>query len=134
RRDMRFLADEGMLTNLAERQKFPAYGLFGGEPGRLGRTVVNPGQAEDVVNSKASRGFAYGDVISFQQPGAGGYGDPLERDPTRVLEDVLDDYVSIAAARADYGVVITGTGVDLRVDEHATRELRGAMRAERKTS
>ena len=51
-----------------------------------------------------------------------------------MLEDVLDDYVSIAAARADYGVVITGMGVDLRVDEQATRELRGAMRAERKTS
>src|SRR2546426_5189415 len=81
-----------------------------------------------------SREFVYGDVISFQQPGAGGYGDPLEREPRRVLEDVLDDYVSIAAARADYGVVITGMGVDLRVDEQATRELSGAMRAERKTS
>jgi N-methylhydantoinase B len=47
-----------------------------------------------------------------------------------VLEDVLDDYVSLEAARADYGVVITGSGMDLRVDEAATR----ALRAERKIS
>src|SRR5437867_861046 len=39
RRDMRFLADDGKLTNLSERQKFPPYGLFGGKPGILARTL-----------------------------------------------------------------------------------------------
>jgi N-methylhydantoinase B len=77
------------------------------------------------VHGKQSREFVYGDVISFQQSGAGGYGDPLERDPARVLDDVLDDYVSIEAARDDYGVVITGAGADLRVDARATASLRG---------
>jgi N-methylhydantoinase B len=124
RRDMRFLADEGKLTNLSERQRFAPYGVFGGKPGRLARTVINPGPAEEPVHGKQSREFVYGDVISFQQSGAGGYGDPLERDPARVLEDVLDDYVSIEAARDDYGVVITGTGADLRVDARATASLR----------
>ncbi len=124
RRDMRFLADDGLLTNLTDRQRVPPYGLFGGGPGRLGRTVLNPGPGGVVVHGKASCGFAYGDVISFQQSGAGGYGDPLARDPARVLEDVLDDYVSIEAARADYGVVIVGEGGDLRVDAAATAALR----------
>ena len=128
RRDMRFLVDEGQLTNLSDRQTFPPYGLFGGKPGGLGRTVLNPGPGEQVVHGKASREFAYGDVISFQQAGAGGYGDPLEREPGRVLEDVLDDYVSIEAARSEYGVVIAGGGVDLRVDGPATNELRKKMR------
>ena len=123
RRDMRFLADEGKLTNLSDRQKFPSYGLFGGRPGTPGRTVINPGRGEARVHSKESRAFEYGDVISFQQPGAGGYGDPLERDPARVLDDVLDDYVSVEAARRDYGVVIVGD----RVDEAATRELRASL-------
>jgi len=45
-----------------------------------------------------------------------------------VLEDVLDDYVSIEAARDEYGVMITGTGLDLRVVDRATRELRKRMR------
>jgi N-methylhydantoinase B len=124
RRDMRFLADEGKLTNLCDRQRFAPYGLLGGAPGARGRTVLNPGAGEEIVPGKASREFAYGDVISFQQPGAGGYGDPLARDPARVLEDVLDDYVSIEAAREHYGVVITGEGADLRVDEAATHRLR----------
>jgi N-methylhydantoinase B len=127
RRDMRFLADEGKLTNLSERQRFAPYGIFGGKPGRLARTVINPGPHEQIVNGKQSREFAYDDVISFQQSGAGGYGDPFARDPARVLDDVLDDYVSVAAARTEYGVVITGgeaDGIDPRVDEAATRELR----------
>jgi N-methylhydantoinase B len=129
RRDMRLLADEGQLTNLSDRQRFAPYGLFGGEPGALGRTVLNPGPQAEIVPGKASREFAYGDVISFQQSGAGGYGDPFVRDPARVLEDVLDDYVSLEAARAQYGVVITADGSDLRVDAAATLALRDAVRS-----
>jgi N-methylhydantoinase B len=129
RRDMRFLADEGKLTNLSERQRFAPYGVFGGKPGRLARTVINPGPGEETVHGKQSREFAYGDVISFQQSGAGGYGDPFARDPALVLEDVLDDYVSIEAARDDYGVVIEGQGTELRVDERATATLRGSRHA-----
>jgi len=125
RRDLRFLADDGKLTNLSDRQRFPPYGVFGGTPGRLGRTLLNPGPNEQPVQSKESRAFSYGDVVSFQQPGAGGYGDPLLRDPGRVLEDVLDDYVSLEAARDEYGVVIVGD----RVDEIATAALRRERRA-----
>jgi len=131
RRDLRLLADEGKLTNLSDRQKFAPYGLGGGKSGKLGRTVLNPGPGEQVVHGKQSREFAYGDVISFQQSGAGGYGDPLERDPQRVLEDVLDDYVSVEAARGEYGVVIAGTGADLSIDAGATGRLRETMRAGR---
>jgi N-methylhydantoinase B len=129
RRDLRFLADEGKLTNLSERQRFAPYGLFGGRPGALARTVINPGGGEQVVHGKASREFEYGDVISFQQSGAGGYGDPFERDPRAVLEDVLDDFVSIDAAREQYGVVISGHGAELAVDAAATRARRAHARA-----
>ena len=128
RRDMRFLADEGKLTNLADRQRFAPYGLFGGEPGALGRTVINPGPSGQIVHGKASGDFAYGDVISFQQPGAGGYGDPLARDPAHVLDDVIDEYVSVDAARMCYGVVIAGTDLELRVDAEATNALRASMK------
>ena len=88
------------------------------------RTVIDPGPGEQVVHGKASREFEYGAVISFQQSGAGGYGDSFERDPRAVLEDVLDDLVSIEAAREDYGVVIVGE----RIDEAATAALRGGRR------
>jgi N-methylhydantoinase B len=94
-----------------------------------------------VVHGKESRAFAYGDVISFQQAGAGGYGDPLERDPERVLEDVLDEYVSAEAAREQYGVIFRAPTVDdanrrpdartrpLVVDHDGTAALRVRMKA-----
>jgi N-methylhydantoinase B len=128
RRDLRLLGDEGKLTNLSDRQKFAPYGLGGGRAGKLGRTVMNPGPDEQVVHGKQSREFAYGDVVSFQQSGAGGYGDPYERDPQSVLDDVLDDYVSIDAARREYGVVITATGAELSIDHAATQDARRRSR------
>jgi N-methylhydantoinase B len=61
---------------------------MGGEPGRLGRTVVNPGTSgEYEIGGKASVDLRHGDVVSFQLAGAGGYGDPAERDPALVDED-----------------------------------------------
>ncbi len=122
RRDMKFLAEDGKLTNLSERQRFAPYGLFGGKSGVLARTVINPGPGERVVHGKASVDFAYGDVISFQQSGAGGYGPPFEREPWRVLEDVLEGYVSIEMARREYGVVIDP--VTMTVDGPATERAR----------
>jgi N-methylhydantoinase B len=128
RRDLRLLLEDGRLTNNTERQRFAPWGLFGGQPGRPGTTVVNPGTPrERRVHSKASDTFAYGDVVSFQQPGAGGYGPPWERDPQAVLRDVLDDYVSIEGARRDYGVVIEPA--TMTVDAAATRTARAAMRS-----
>ena len=67
-----------------------------------------------------------GDVFRHEQPGPGGWGDPLERDPARVLKDVRNELVSVGAARDDYGVVID---VDTwTVDSARTAELRAAHR------
>ena len=66
--------------------------------------------------------FAYGDVISFQQSGAGGYGPPFARDPARVLEDVREGYVSLEQAREAYGVVIDAA--TMTVDAAATERAR----------
>ena len=53
-----------------------------------------------------------GDTLVFRTAGAGGWGDPLERDPALVLRDVLRDLVSREAALRDYGVVVDGDAVD----------------------
>jgi N-methylhydantoinase B len=50
-----------------------------------------------------------GDVIYHASAGGGGFGSPFEREPERVLEDVLDDKVSREAALEHYGVVLTAT-------------------------
>ena len=122
RRDMRILGEKVKFTNLSERQKFPPFGLFGGEPGALGATVINPGEAsERVAEGKASLDLAYGDVVSFRLSGGGGYGDPVERDPEAVARDVRLGMVSSEAARDRYAVVVAPEG---GVDEEATRNLR----------
>lgn len=69
--------------------------------------------------------LARGDVFHHVMAGGGGFGDALERDPAMVLEDVLDEKVSHAAARSAYGVVLQ----DERVDEAGTAGLRQALRA-----
>ena len=127
RRDLRFFLEGGRLTNNTERHRFGPWGLFGGQPGQPGVTLVNPGTpAERRVHSKASDTVEPGDVVSFQQSGAGGYGPPWERDPQAVLRDVLEDYVSLEGARQDYGVVIDPA--TMTVDETETVVARAAMR------
>jgi N-methylhydantoinase B len=75
-----------------------------------------------------------GDRIMYDYGGGGGWGDPLDREPSAVLDDVLDEYVSIEGARRDYGVVLTGSLDDLTVtiDDAATAALRNERRASRR--
>jgi N-methylhydantoinase B len=68
------------------------------------------------------------DALVFFAPGGGGFGDPLDRDPRRVVADVLAGAVSERGASDHYGVVLTD---DRRLDEVATIERRGRMRAAR---
>ena len=77
-------------------------------------------------------------VSRLRTAGGGGWGDPLARDPEKVLADVRDEYVSIAGAARDYGVVVTGDPVrhpeGLRVDVDATAALRAGERPARPPS
>ena len=104
------------------RFRYPAEGIFGGGPGGGSRFLVN-GEPRD----PGSLNFANpGDVITFHNPGGGGYGDPLERDPEAVEGDVRSGYVSPEKAREDYGVVIEPE--TLRLDREETDRLRDSMR------
>ncbi|KVP20400.1 methylhydantoinase [Burkholderia multivorans] len=73
---------------------------------------------------------APGAISRYITNGGGGWGDPFARDPAKVLADVRDEYVSVAGAARDYGVVVTGDPrrdpEGLRIDEAATRRLRAA--------
>jgi len=65
-----------------------------------------------------------GDGFLVEVGGGGGFWDPLERDPERVLADVRSGYVSLESARRDYGVVINQEGRRFVLDVKATNELR----------
>ena len=109
-------------------------GLFGGKDGipiRVAKNVgTGPGGEPPIyfADEFVGRHGTFYHVSS----GGGGYGDPLERDPGAVLEDVMDRYTSLRSAREDYGVVIEVRDADLldyRIDIEATRVLRARMRA-----
>jgi len=65
-----------------------------------------------------------GDVFRHVLAGAGGWGDPLERDPAAVLRDVRNELLSPAKALADYGVVIARNQVDAAATQRKREELR----------
>jgi N-methylhydantoinase B len=103
RKDIRMLADGIVLTNLTDRQRFPPYGLAGGADGRLGETILNPGEHQETIGSKDVRLLAEGDVISFRCSGSGGFGPPSERPREAVAHDVAEGVISREAAENIYG-------------------------------
>jgi N-methylhydantoinase B len=129
RRDYRLLADEAILQVRSDRRDFRPYGLYGGAPGRPSMNYMNPDGENRPLPSKLTMTMRRGEVFRHEVAGAGGWGDPLERDPAMVLRDVKNELVSREAARRDYGVVVTDR--PLALDSEATRQLRAAMRRAR---
>jgi N-methylhydantoinase B len=100
-----------------------AWGVFGGKGPKLARCVLNPGtEREEACPPLLTRELKAGEVIRFELPGGGGYGNPREREPELVLEDVLNGYLSLEAAKREYGVAIDQA--TLTVDPTRTARLR----------
>lgn len=105
-----------------ERLRFQPWGLLGGSAGANGSIELRRAGAdkfERVSKADAIRA-SIGDVIRLCTAGGGGYGEAFEREPERVLDDVLNGFVSIASAERDYGVVV-GNG---QLDAAATHRVR----------
>jgi N-methylhydantoinase B len=94
------------MSGMYDRLKFPAQGLLGGRAGQAGSFELSDGRQ---ANPKELLFHTSSTVVETALPGGGGYGNPFERDPALVLDDVVNGYVSIAAAARDYGVAITST-------------------------
>jgi N-methylhydantoinase B len=105
------------------RYRYSPEGLFGGKHGAKARFLVSgqPGNPFGLSRMKP------GDVIIMDAAGGGGFGDPLDRDPEMVREDVIQGYVSLEKAKEDYGVVIDPA--TMKADLAATEELRRSMKA-----
>jgi N-methylhydantoinase B len=132
RRDYEMKEDEGTLQIRNDRCTHAPFGLYGGGPGKPGRNVFSPGTPqEEALPGKVTRMIRKGETFRYEQAGAGGWGDPLERDPARVLADVRNEYVSNEMARERYGVVLDTQA--WMVDEKQTVELRRQMRDRRGT-
>ncbi|MEE2702838.1 MAG: hydantoinase B/oxoprolinase family protein [Myxococcota bacterium] len=115
----------------------PLRGLRGGNDAGPYGNRFNVGTPEEYeVEGSVRAQLPENAVIAYQYGGGAGFEDALLREPQAVCEDVLDEYVSLEAARERYGVVLTGAVADgdLAIDIEATAKLRqelGAAKAER---
>ena len=131
RRALKLLGPEATYSVLADGAVVPAFGIVGGGAGvPVGSHVVRDGRELPFPTPGKVSGFRLveGDVVVLQSPGGGGYGDPLEREPGRVAEDVREGYVTAARARDRYGVALRD---DLTPDLAATESLRARLAAAR---
>lgn len=120
---------EWSVSGMVDRTQFAPHGLAGGKSGTKGAFQLN---GEDVP-PKTIMWMDADATVQMRPPGGGGYGNPLARDPEKVLDDVINGYVSVEAAQEAYGVVVRFTGDAeslVRLPEHyaldvdATRALR----------
>ncbi|MBI4183715.1 MAG: hydantoinase B/oxoprolinase family protein, partial [Proteobacteria bacterium] len=129
RRDIAIWAEQARLAGRGVREIVGAPGLFGGDKGRVGRFVLHPdsNREQKLPGSFSELPIEVGATVRVETPAGAGYGDPLERDPARVLADVVSGKISRVAAGGDYGVVLA----DGTVDEKGTRARRERMRRRR---
>lgn len=122
-RAYRALSDRTMAQVRTDRVKTRTFGLFGGGSGAHSVNTINPGRPDQVdLSSKYLVWLNAGDELRLQLSSAGGWGDPFERDPELVWQDVRDEKITPAFAEREHGVVFEpSTGL---VDDPATQGLR----------
>src|SRR5262249_35467169 len=128
-RSYRVLAEHAALTLRSDRRSHLPPGLFGGCPGSPSLNILEQAGEPKLLPVMPMQTLALqkGDLFIHVAPGAAGYGNPLERDPDTVAEDVLDGRFTGTFAREVYGVVI---GSDGRPDQSATRACRDRLAAD----
>ena len=113
--------------------KYPMPGIAGGHAGEPNKLTIRYGSDDPYVVAHTADWvpIAAGQKVCYDYGGGGGWGDPLDRQPQAVLDDVLDEYVSVGGAERDYAVVLTGSLDDLTlaIDVEATDALRAERRA-----
>ena len=132
-RELTVLTDVTMTIH-GDREKFTPFGMSGGLNGGGCKLIVNKGTPEERDAGMYATGvhLKKGDRIYYASSGGGGFGNPLERDPRLVLEDVMDEWLSAEAAREFYGVVIDVGDVEAleyKVNEQATAAERARLAA-----
>lgn len=128
-REYEFLAEATDFTLRSDRRRNPPYGIHGGSQGAASsHSFSGGGQPARELPTMPMQSYRAGRGDSFKlvSAGGGGCGDPLRRSTQAVLDDVIEERVSLEAARTRYGVVLDGAG--RIVDEAATQSLREAMR------
>ena len=114
-REYRFTETLATLQIRSDRHNSRAYGLSGGKPGCPSSNVLNPHTESRKLPAKTLISLKRGDSLRHVLAGAGGWGDPHERDPERVLNDVRNGKVTIRSAEQSYAVAIDPDTMDIDI-------------------
>src|SRR4030095_11757377 len=125
-REIEVLRGDVTMTLREDRHRTRPWGLYGGKPAALARAEIpRAGGGRGKIPSKGVFALTAGDPVTCWASGGAGYGDPLERNPAQVREDVIDGKITDTAALDDYGVVFrNGTDVDVDRTQARRAELR----------
>ena len=113
----------------SDKRDYPPHGLFGGKEGKPSKNILNPGRTQrllPVLMTEVEK-LNTGDVFRHEMAGGGGYGSPWIRNPEHVLKDVVEEKVSIKAAKDDYGVIIIKNDHSLEIDKKGTVDFRRSL-------
>ena len=124
-RGYRLLADKAVLIMRSDRRKVLPYGLEGGLPGTPSWNIINSGSEKILLPVCPMERIPMNrdDEFVHIQAGGGGYGNPLDRDPKKVLHDALNELITLEYAFDVYGVVIRDWAVDQKATEIRRAEL-----------
>ncbi|WML58908.1 hydantoinase B/oxoprolinase family protein [Neobacillus sp. PS2-9] len=123
-REISFLSG-GSVSVEGDGHKYAPWGFNGGKSGAVGGLSIRNADGTDrkqLPSKLANTVTKPGSILQLVGPCGGGYGNPFERDPEKVLADVLDGFITSDKALYDYGVVITE---DEQVDLVKTAQFRG---------
>jgi N-methylhydantoinase B len=121
-RQYRLLAEEAVMQIRADRRDHAPYGLFGGGCGSPSRNILNPNSVPEELPAKVTRDVGVGVVLRHEQAGAGGYGDPLERDLDLIRADLESEKISPRFASEHHGIAFSGNSTE--IDVSSTQRLR----------
>ena len=114
-----------------KRRQCPPWGLNGGKDGATSDYLLKlPGQDEWESVDVGLHPVPKGSLVIIRTAGGGGWGDPLERDPEKVLEDVIEGFITAEAAKKEYGVGLKPAQGEnpYELDHDATREARSLLK------
>ena len=129
-REYEYLAEVGILTLRSDKRDFPPHGLDGGKPGIGPSNLINPGPGEISLPVLVTEPVTLnkGDVFRHVTPSGGGHGNAYERNVQAVLDDVLDEKISVYQARSSYWVALIPEGRGYLIDLASTECERGGVK------
>jgi N-methylhydantoinase B len=122
-----------VMTIHGDREIHTPFGISGGLNGGGSTLIINKGTKDEFDAGMYATGVKLkkGDKIFYGSSGGGGFGDPLDREWELVLDDVIDEWLTIEAAEKYYGVVIEeidAEAADYRINEEKTKVARDVLR------